>query len=65
MPKRKCPYCDTHGNRFSGAYLFYGSGRKYEKKEGKKVKCFTCKGTGYINEQTAVFPSVKAIGVND
>lgn len=65
MAKRKCPYCDEKGNRYGMAWMMYNSGRKYEKRDGKKVKCFTCKGTGYIDESVAVFPSVQVVGVDD
>jgi len=57
MVKTKCPYCDEHGNRYSGAWLLYKSGRKYEKENGKKVKCWSCGGKGYKDSNV--------VGVND
>ena len=57
MTKVKCPYCDEKGDRYGGAWLLYGSGRKYEREAGKKVKCWVCKGTGY--------KEAEVVGVND
>ena len=43
-----CPYCYGTGWRGNNSYLLYRSGRKFQRVNGKKVRCYNCKGTGSL-----------------